>query len=259
MEIKEKIKELYDIKYGKQSGNGLFSFTTDFTLDLVRIKNLHDDVSNVLKYYRYRKVKATLNLGKFKKGCKLLEVGSNMGQYSTLFAEKGFYVVGIDISNIIKVATMNANLLNINHVEYYQADVEDLSLFEDETFDGVISYSTLRYVPDLEKALKEIFRVTKKNGSAVLDFPNKYCPWYKFLKNKFGIANHINDHFYSKKYLTELYEKIGFRKVDSRMILFTHYSFNSNLLPLYKTIDIICENTPFINALAAIILCKGVK
>ena len=153
--------------------------------DLEKIKNIHKDISPVMKYFRQRKVETALGLGRFKEESKILDVGANMGQYTTLLAEKGFRMVGIDLSDkAVDVAKKQAQMLNFN-IDYFQADIEDLSLFEDEIFDGVVSFSTLRYVSDLKKALKEIYRVTKKNGIAVLDFPNKYCPWFTLLKNKF--------------------------------------------------------------------------
>ena len=149
-------------------------------------------------------------------------------------------------------------MLNFN-IDYFQADVEDLSLFEDEIFDGVVSFSTLRYVLDLKKALKEIYRVTKKNGAVVLDFPNKYCPWFTLLKNKFGVENHIYDHFFSANELISLFKETGFCNIDTKKIMFTHYTFKPEFLAFYKIIDLIGEHTIFIKELAAIIMCKGIK
>lgn len=228
--------------------------------NLTKIKNLHKDISPVLKYFRQRKVETALNLGRFKKESKILEVGSGVGQYTTLFAEKGFGMVGVDLSSkSVDVAKKNVQMSNFKNIDYFQADVGDLSLFEDETFDGVVSFSTLRYVPDLKKALREIYRVTKKDGIAVLDFPNKYCPWFTLLKNKFGVENHIYDHFYSAKQLASLFKEAGFCNIETRKIMFTHYTFKPEYLVFYKVIDLIGEHTFFIKELAAIILCKGVK
>lgn len=228
--------------------------------DLIKIKNLHKDISPVMRYFRHRKVETALNLGRFREGSKILEIGSNMGQYTTLFAEKGFQMVGIDLSSkAIDIAKENAGMLNLKNIDYFQADAEDLSLFEDETFDGVISFSTLRYVPDLKKALKEIYRVIKKNGVAVLDFPNKYCPWFTLLKNKFGVENHIYDHFFSVKELALLFKETGFCDIATKKIMFTHYTFKPKFLKCYKLVDLIGEHIFFIKEFAAIIMCKGIK
>lgn len=228
--------------------------------DLGKIKELHKDISPVMKYFRYRKVETSLGLGKFKKGSRILEIGSNMGQYTTLFAEKGFQMVGVDLSSkAVEVAKKNAEMSNFRNIDYFQADAEDLNIFEDETFDGVVSFSTLRYIPDFKKALKEIYRVTKKGGIATLDFPNKYCPWFGLLKNRFGVENHICDHFYSATELSSLFKEVGFSDIETKKIMFTHYTFKPAFLKFCKIIDFIGERTFFIKELAAIIMCKGVK
>lgn len=228
--------------------------------ELTAIESLHTDISPVKKYFRQRKVETSLELGKFKPGSKILEIGANMGQYTTLFAERGFQMTGIDLSDkAVEMGKKNALALNLKNIDYFQADAEELSLFSDETFDGVVSFSTLRYVPNLKKALKEIYRVTKRNGVVVLDFPNKYCPWFTLLKNKFGVENHIYDHFFSAKELTSLFKETGFCDIVTKKIMFTHYTFKPGFLEVYKFIDLIGENAFLIKELAAIVMCKGAK
>jgi len=228
--------------------------------DLRRAMKTLTDAPPVMKYFRQRKVETALNLGQFKEGSTILEIGSNIGQYTTLFAEKGFKMIGSDLSGkAVGLGNNIARELNLKNIDYVQADAENLSRFNDESFDGVVSFSTLRYVPDLRKALKEIYRVTKKGGVIVLDFPNKHCPWFKLLKNKFGVENHIHDHFFSAKELTCLFKEVGFSNIDSRKIMFTHYTFPSRLLGLYRVLDALGERTPLIKEMAAIVICKGVK
>lgn len=224
------------------------------------IKELHNEVSLVLKYFRQRKIATALNLGGFKSGGKVLEVGSNVGQNTTMLARYGLRMVGIDISDkAVEMAKKNAALQDIKNVAYFPQDVEDLNLFKEEVFDGVVSFSALRYVPDLKKALNEIYRVTKKGGTVVLDFPNRHCPWFALLKNRFGVENHIHDHFYTVRELEKLFKETGFINIETKKILFTHYTFPDKYLSIYKAADVICEHTFLIKELAAIVFCKGVK
>ena len=182
-----------------------------------------------MQYYRNRKVQTAVTLGNFKEGSRILEIGCNAGQYTTLFNNLGYKMIGIDLSEkAIELAKENNKLLNLN-IEYFQADVENISIFKDNSFDGVISFSTLRYVSNLNKALKEINRVTKKGGKVTLDFPNKYCPWFSILKKNFGLDQHVNDHFFSKNELINLFEEAGFSEIEARKIMFTHYTFKSAL------------------------------
>ncbi len=50
-------------------------------------------------------------------------------------------------------------------------DITDLSRFEDDTFDAVICNHVLEHVPDDKKGMREIFRVLKPGGFAVLQTP----------------------------------------------------------------------------------------
>lgn len=230
------------------------------SIDVEKIKNFHNDVSPVLKYFRHRKIQTALELGNFEAGSKILEIGSNAGQNTVMLAAQGLRMVGIDLSEkVVAIAKENAQKLDLNNVDYFCQDVEDLNLFEDDTFDGAVSFSALRYVPDLKKALKEIFRVTKKSVTVVLDFPNRHCPWFTLMKNKFGVENHVCDHFYSTKELRSLFKEVGFKDVETKKILFTHYTFPKRFLQLYKMIDRVGESIPIIREMAAIIFCKGVK
>ncbi|MCX8054695.1 MAG: class I SAM-dependent methyltransferase, partial [Ignavibacteria bacterium] len=58
--------------------------------------------------------------------------------------------------------------LNIN--PFYKIDLTHI-IFENDTFDYVIANHILEHIPDYQKALKEIFRVLKPNGTAILQTP----------------------------------------------------------------------------------------
>lgn len=248
MDAKEEVRQRYD-----NSADERYQ-------DDDKLIYLYSNISPVMRYFRMRKVEAAMQLGNFKKGAKVLEIGANVGQYTNLLAEKGLSMVGIDLSEkAIVVAKKTAEKLKLKNIEYYPMDVENLALLKDEMFDGVVSFSTLRYVPDLKKALKEIYRVTKKGGVVALDFPNKHCPWFRLLKNKFGVENHIHDHFYSGKELKALFAEAGFTDMETRKIMFTHYTFSPKLLKIFEAIDWVFERIPLVKETAAIVFCKGMK
>lgn len=248
MSEKDDLKKRYD------------GFADSLVQNVKNIKDYCTDVTPAMKYFRKRKVETAIELGQYKKGDRILEVGSNVGQYTTLLAERGFQMTGVDLSEkVVELGRKIASLRELGNIEYFQMDAEDLSGFKDEAFDGVVSFSTLRYVSNIKKALKEIYRITKTGGTVALDFPNKHCPWFRLLKNKFGVENHINDHFYSAKELSSLFKEAGFSDISTKKIMFTHYGFPSNFINLYKAVDKIGERTPLIKEMAAIVFCKGVK
>ena len=247
MNVKEEIREKYD-KGALATKN-----------QIKNLADLHKNISPVMRYYRMRKVQTFLALGNFKKGSKILDIGCNTGQYTTLLNDLGYKMFGIDLSKeAIELAKENNKQLNLN-IEYFQADVENLNIFKENSFDGVVSFSTLRYVSNLKKALKEIYRVTKKGGKITLDFPNKHCPWFNILKKYYGLDRHINDHFFSTNELRNLFREVGLSEIKTRKILFTHYTFKPAFLNFYRMIDFLFEKTFFIKETAAIIVCKGIQ
>ena len=149
--------------------------------------------------------------------------------------------------------------MNINNVKFLVGDAERLSMFSDNTFDGVISFSTLRYVPNPQKAINEIFRVIKKGKSAVVDFPNKRSPWFNYLKPLLTGETHIHDNQYSTSECKMFLKNAGFRDVKAKRILYTPKSTPSYLLGVMKVVDFIGERMPVINEFAAIIMCRGIK
>lgn len=210
-------------------------------------------------YYRWRKIETALALGGFGPGAKVLDVGCGTGDYTFLLARRGLDMTGVDLSpNSIKSARQKAAKLDLNQIPFLTSDGELLREIPGDSFDGVISFSALRYVPDLSSALKAIRRVLKPGGKAVLDFPNRHCPWFKLLKNRFGVETHIHDHHYSTREISDFFRDAGFSAVKMKRILFTPYITPPFLLPFFKLIDLAGEKSP-LNHAAAIIMAKGMK
>lgn len=214
-----------------------------------------------------RKVQKAISLGNFKKGERILEVGCANGPFVFEFANNGFDVVGSDISpKSIEWATEKAKKLGYENVEFLVADAEDLSMLKDNTFDGAFSFNTLRYVPDPQKAINEMYRVVKKNKSIVVDFPNKYSPWFKIIRplhrgrfRKFVTkCGYLCEHLVSTKEVKILLKNAGFKKVKAKRISYPQTETPDKLLSFFKFIDFISE-LPIINLITSIILCTGRK
>jgi len=111
------------------------------------------------------------NLGK-----RVLDVGCGTGRFSKIFWEKGFSVVGIDVSEeMIKIAKAKS------HDPGVRFEVADMRTFKsDELFDaavlgdGAIMHLLAR--EDTLKALKNIKDNLKEGGIFVLNFFN-YAEW----------------------------------------------------------------------------------
>ncbi|MHA1722923.1 MAG: class I SAM-dependent methyltransferase [Candidatus Baldrarchaeia archaeon] len=96
-----------------------------------------------------------------------MDAGFGNGYLCRSLAKKGAKVVGVDISKrFIEIARQKEREDPLG-IQYYVGSLCDLNMFEDETFDAVVSNLTLMDVLDLEKAINELYRVLKKNGKLV--------------------------------------------------------------------------------------------
>jgi len=101
------------------------------------------------------------------KGSKILDVATGTGKQAFAFAEKGYDVTGIDLSEaMLKVANKKNRYKNVN---FQVADATNLP-FEDYSFDVASVSFALHDMPLTirEKVLKEMVRVTKPEGMIVI-------------------------------------------------------------------------------------------
>jgi malonyl-CoA O-methyltransferase len=97
-------------------------------------------------------------------GQRVLDIGCGTGYFSYLLAQRGAIVTAADLSaNMLEQTKQRCG----NSVyRYCQADAEALP-FDNEKFDIVFSSLALQWCNDLSIPLKELQRVSKKNGKVV--------------------------------------------------------------------------------------------
>jgi ubiquinone/menaquinone biosynthesis C-methylase UbiE len=103
---------------------------------------------------------------------KVLEIGCGTGYL--LNALKPVRGVGIDISPGM-IATAKENY---SHLEFYQMDAENLQL--EETFDFIIISDTLGYFEDIQRAFKELAKVTHPGTRIIITYHSFL--WQPLLK-----------------------------------------------------------------------------
>ncbi len=152
---------------------------------------------------------------------KILDIASGTGKQAFAFANKGYDVIGIDLSSdMLKIANKNNKYENL---KFQIADVTQMP-FKDNQFDVSCSSFGIHEMPlnIMEKALKEMIRVTKKDGIiTIVD----YAP----LDNKFNrqLFYHFAKLFECKYYfdfvkfeLETILEKLGI-KIEKRLFVFS--------------------------------------
>ena len=103
------------------------------------------------------------------------------------------------------------------------ADVRRLP-FRDESFDAVYSMGTIEHFPDTETAVREIHRVLRPGGRAVIGVPNRWDPFLRPLLSTalqaVGLYGYGYERSFSRPALRRLLESAGFEVVAETAILF---------------------------------------
>lgn len=93
-----------------------------------------------------------------------LEIGCGGGQNAIVLAKWGARSVGLDMSEEqIKYARRLAREHKVR-VEFYVGNMEGMDMFNDESFDVVLSSCAVGYSENPEQVFHEVFRILRKDG-----------------------------------------------------------------------------------------------
>ncbi|UCG25919.1 MAG: class I SAM-dependent methyltransferase [Chloroflexota bacterium] len=155
-------------------------------------KNIHDqDVAThpigttaffqELDDYRFHKLSYLPKLVDFSsyQGKQLLEVGCGLGIDLVRFARAGAQVTGIDLS-ATAIELARSNFAGNGLTAALQVMDGEALGFKDSSFDAVYAHGVLQYAADARTMIKEIYRVLRPSGQAILMVYNKYS-WLSAL------------------------------------------------------------------------------
>ena len=101
------------------------------------------------------------------RGLRVLEIGCGLGTDGAQFAKAGADYTGVDLTDAaIELARKRFELFNLPGT-FRTADAENLD-FKDASFDLVYSHGVLHHTPDTARAVREIHRVLRQNGRAMI-------------------------------------------------------------------------------------------
>ena len=101
------------------------------------------------------------------RGKRVLEIGCGLGTDGAQFAKAGAIYTGVDLTEAaVELARKRFELFDLPGT-FLTADAENLD-FADESFDLVYSHGVLHHTPDTPRAVREVHRVLRPGGRAVV-------------------------------------------------------------------------------------------
>lgn len=101
-------------------------------------------------------------------GATVLDCAAGTGELAFAAAAKAEFVICTDKSvKMLDKAEKKAAVKGIKNIRFEARDIYSLG-DEDESFDTVIAGNVLHLLPDPQKAVRELYRVTKKGGRLLL-------------------------------------------------------------------------------------------
>lgn len=212
----------------------------------------------------------------------VLDIGCGPGTITEDLLTISDHVWGIDISkDMIKTAVARFKDTQWrNRVEFSVGDAENLQ-FPNEYFDAVFSVGVLRYLRSWETGLREMYRVMKPDGVAVMTFFYRFSPhWFsscflrrpllplislfmkRSLKGAFTLLKAEPLPFSYNKF-RKVFAQTGFRDPEIRHSGFTVFPFD-RLFPRLSTCVYLRAESAFFDShklgwLGSICIVKGVK
>ncbi len=154
-----------------------------------------------------------LSLIKPESGRTLLDVSCGKGDLVAMACKKGLNAVGIELSG----KALELAKKQYPDCEYIRADAENLP-FEDNAFDYVMNLGSLEHYLNPEKGCKEMARVLKDDGTAVILLPNSHDIITIYHVYRLGTGpNDMQDYerFASRKEWHNFLEEHGFEVIET--------------------------------------------
>lgn len=113
----------------------------------------------------------------------ILDAGGGTGEWAIRLTELGYHVVLTDVSwGMLRQARLKIEEKNIQTIEIKRVNITDLSCFSDNTFDMVLAQGDpLSYCGDAEKAVTEMYRVSKPGCCSIASVDSSYYQVLKIL------------------------------------------------------------------------------
>lgn len=155
-----------------------------------------------------------------------LDAGAGRGPYTKIAQNKygKIYCFEYDQNELTKAVQ---NLENDPQITFKQVDITDIPL-ENNSIDVVVCSEVLEHIPDYNKAMSEIYRVTKLGGKVLFSMPNYHSMLYGLsrlkhrkiikqldeTKNKDATWEQRRHYYFNYKNIENIATKAGFTIIE---------------------------------------------
>jgi phosphatidylethanolamine/phosphatidyl-N-methylethanolamine N-methyltransferase len=135
------------------------------------VKNIYGKYSSVydkvFSHFFFPRIKIGIDKSRIRKGDRVIEVGVGTGISLPLYP-RDCKVVGIDLTRkMLQKAQEKKERHGLHHIELLEMDAENMT-FSDNSFDHSVAAFVISVVPNPEKMVAEMRRVTKKGGNILI-------------------------------------------------------------------------------------------
>ncbi|OGX14910.1 MAG: hypothetical protein A2166_03445 [Omnitrophica WOR_2 bacterium RBG_13_41_10] len=192
-------------------------------------------------------------------GMRVLEIGCGTGELTKMFQNNNSRILSIDVSfDLIGIAKRK---VKSDKVTFLLQDASNLG-FAENSFDTIIGSSVLHHL-EVDKALKEFYRVLRPGGSIFLTEPNMMNPQIVIQKNipfiKKLSGDSPNETAFLRWSLKKKLEKIGFKDIELKNFDFLHPAIPKVMIPVVRYLGSFMESLPIIREVAGSIYIKARK
>jgi len=153
------------------------------------------------------------------KAKRVLDVGCGNGDLLISLRKSSFTgeLFGMDLSEGIMQKGTKQSIEEGLNIIFKAADAESLP-FKDEFFDVIIAKHMLYHVPNVQKAVNEVYRCLKKGGCYIVTLNSKnqkpkLAEYEQFIKRKYEFSIKHGDHFLVTENISGFLTK--FKKVET--------------------------------------------